>query len=236
MSRPASDSETVDQTPTPDRASGATQLSQKLGVANSEVERLLDAHSSLLDVVSWLSAHLAALDRAVYPVIRSALPEGSSLVRRHRRLVSEVSGVLRVVERHHSGDVQASTLDPERLTEEVRGWVTRLHELEVEVTDRLSAALDDDAQARLIDDYSSALEHAPTRPHPHLSHAGPFTALVFWLDRTRDKLLDTMDGRHVPVPRVPRRSHQVGRWGSYLLGQPQADGQADPADRTEQPG
>jgi hypothetical protein len=29
-----------------------------------------------------------------------------------------------------------------------------------------------------------------------------------------------MDGRHVPVPRLPRRTIMPGRWGHYLLGHP----------------
>jgi hypothetical protein len=69
-----------------------------------------------------------------------------------------------------------------------------------------------------VADYERALTHAPTRPHPHLSRGG----LLFRLDALRDSVLDMMDGRHVPVPRQPRRRRLIpGRWGAYFLGQPQ---------------
>ena len=37
----------------------------------------------------------------------------------------------------------------------------------------------------------------------------------------RDRVMDTMDGRHVPLPRPPVEPRPAGRWGSYLLGQMQ---------------
>jgi hypothetical protein len=44
-------------------------------------------------------------------------------------------------------------------------------------------------------------------------------ALAFRVDAMRDKLMDTMDGRHVPAPRTSRESTRPGRWGSYVLGE-----------------
>ena len=86
-----------------------------------------------------------------------------------------------------------------------------------ELVDLLEQALTDAEQAIVIKAYQQALEHAPTRPHPHLGRGG----LVFRLDALRDRLLDVMDGRNVSVPRVARRRIIPGRWGSYWLGQPQ---------------
>jgi hypothetical protein len=63
------------------------------------------------------------------------------------------------------------------------------------------------------------LEHAPTRPHPHTPHRGVLGAAAFRVDAWRDRVLDTMDGRHVPAPRAPRQSVAPGRWGNYLLGE-----------------
>ena len=69
---------------------------------------------------------------------------------------------------------------------------------------------------------------APTRPHPHLPHRGITGAIAFRVDAVRDRVLDTMDSRHVPLPRAPHESRTPGRWGSYLLGQMQRE-DADPA-------
>jgi hypothetical protein len=43
---------------------------------------------------------------------------------------------------------------------------------------------------------------------------------MFRLDGLRDRILDVMDGRRVPVPRLAKRHITPGRWGSYFLGQP----------------
>jgi hypothetical protein len=185
--------------------------------AEAEAERLLDtAGTAPLDVVAWLSAHLAALERSVYPVARHTLRDGETMVANSREIAGRLTRTLRVVERRYSGDVLASGLNSERLFDSLRSLVDEHHVAEGELVDRLVEALSADGQAALIASYESALEHAPTRPHPHL-HRG---VLMFRLDGLRDRILDAMDGRHVPVPRLTRHHVTPGRWGSYFLGQP----------------
>jgi hypothetical protein len=185
--------------------------------AEAEVERLLEtAGTAPLDVVAWLSAHLAALERAVYPVVKHELPDGERVITQHREIASRLIRILRVLERRHSGDVLASGLDSERLFGNLKQLVEEHHVAEAQLVDRLVGSLSDSAQLTLITAYESALKHAPTRPHPHLSRGG----LMFRLDGLRDRILDAMDGRHVPVPRLTRRHVTPGRWGSYFLGQP----------------
>jgi hypothetical protein len=167
-------------------------------------------------VVSWLSAHLAALDRSVYPMVKRNLPDGPAVVARQRRTAVRLAHTLRAVERRHSGDALASGLDSSRLLDNVRHLLDEHSEAEAQLLDRLAAALHGTAANELVADYERALIHAPTRPHPHLSRGG----LMFRLDALRDNVLDTMDGRHVPVPRLTRRHITPGRWGSYILGQP----------------
>jgi hypothetical protein len=43
---------------------------------------------------------------------------------------------------------------------------------------------------------------------------------MFRFDGLRDRILDAMDGRHVPVPRLTKEHIKPGRWGSYFMGQP----------------
>jgi len=83
--------------------------------------------------------------------------------------------------------------------------------------------LDADEQRELAESYLDVLVKAPTRPHPHLPHHRLSGAIAFRVDVVRDRLLDTMDSRHVPLPRVPREARKPGRWGSYLLGQMQPE-------------
>jgi hypothetical protein len=185
--------------------------------AEAEAKRLLDtAGTAPLDVVAWLSAHLAALDRSVYPTARRALPDGSRLVANNRAIAVRLTRTLRVVERRHSGDGLASGLNADRLFSNLRSLVDEHHVAEGQLIDRMMEVLSDTEQDALISSYESALEHAPTRPHPHLHRGG----LMFRIDGLRDRILDAMDGRNVPVPRIAHSHIEPGRWGSYLLGHP----------------
>jgi hypothetical protein len=193
-----------------------------------EVQLLLSTEETpVLDVVTWLSAHLAALDRAVYPVVRRTLPDGRAIVAVHRQQVSRISHLLRALERHHSGDILAAAVDSDSVIEELRPLVAEHYCAVGSLVGALSDVLDQPAQEALAADYERALRLAPTRPHPHLAHAGRFSPIVFWMDGARDRILDTMDGRHIPVPRRPRRQVKPGLWGSYWLGQQQHDDEAD---------
>jgi hypothetical protein len=202
-----------DDTSSPDLRSVVTH-------AETEAERLLDTEGTApLDVVVWLSAHTAAVDRAVHPVAKHVLPDGPALVARNRAITARLTRTLRVIERRHSGDALASGLSSDRLATSLRSLVDEHHRAESDLVDRLVEVLSPAEQATLADSYESALEHAPTRPHPHLSGGG----LMFRIDSLRDRILDAMDGRHVPVPRLTRDHIIPGRWGSYFLGQPHHD-------------
>jgi hypothetical protein len=203
-------------------------LRATLESAEVEVQLLLSAQDTpVLDVVTWLSAHLAALDHAVYPVVRRSLPDGRAIVAAHRQQVSRISHLLRVLERHHSGDILAASVDSQSVVEELRPLVADHYRAVSALVGSLSEVLDQPAQEALAANYERALRAAPTRPHPHLVHAGPLTPVVFWMGSARDRILDTMDGRHIPVPRRTRRQTKPGLWGSYWLGQPQHDDEPD---------
>lgn len=184
--------------------------------ADAEAERLLEAGGSVpLDAMAWLSAHIAAVDRAVYPVVRRSVPNGRNVVSHQRGIAAQLARTLRVVERRHSGDALASGLDNTRLLSVLHENIEAHKVAQGELVGLLEEALSDAEQAIVINAYSDALEHAPTRPHPHLGRG----RLLFRLDALRDRLLDVMDGRNVSVPRVERRQITPGRWGSYWLGQ-----------------
>jgi hypothetical protein len=176
-----------------------------------------------LDAVVWLSAHLAAVGRAVTPVATRRLREPAALVREGHRRDLELERMLRIAERRHSGDVLASGLDSERVRAAILARLDAHAELEHARLARLDDALDEGERGRLAEAYLDALAKAPTRPHPHLPHRGLSGAIAFRVDALRDRLLDTMDSRHVPLPRVAHEARKPGRWGSYLLGQMQAE-------------
>ena len=192
-------------------------LQPALRRAHAEAITLLaDPGGSRLDVVSWLSAHLAAFEHVVYRVAKHRLSDGRALLDEDRRVSSQLSHVLRITERVHSGDVLATNLSAQGLRERLTDLVTKHSEIQERIVAALDRVLDPAESASLAKDYADALVHAPTRPHPHMH-----SRVLFRLDAMRDKILDTMDGRHVPIPKIPRTHITPGRWGSYLLGQPQ---------------
>lgn len=184
--------------------------------ADAEAERLLESDGSFpLDAMAWLSAHIAAVDRAVYPAVRRSLPDGRQIVSHQRTVAAQLARTLRVVERRHSGDALASGLNNTRLLTVLHENIEAHKAAQSDLVGRLEETLSAAEQAIVINAYQQALEHAPTRPHPHLGRG----RLIFRIDAIRDRLLDVMDGRNVSVPRVERRQIMPGRWGSYWLGQ-----------------
>ncbi|HWC33828.1 MAG TPA: hypothetical protein VG650_03265 [Mycobacteriales bacterium] len=192
-----------------------SDLRSTLRRAHDQADELLaDPEGSRLEVVTWLSGHVAAFEHAVYPVVKRKVAYGSSLVNEDRAVASRLARTLRMLERRHSGDVLATGLSAPRLGDRVSELVAAHRALQDRIVAALEAALDQDEMRKLVSSYEDALAHAPTRPHPHL-HAG----LMFRLDALWDRVLDTMDGRHVPLPRAQRSRITPGRWGAYLLGQ-----------------
>ena len=195
-------------------------LRAALSQAFDQAEQFLSSNEGPpLDAVVWLSAHIAAFERAIYPAIKKALPDGGELIAVDRAAAGRLAKALRIMERRHSGDVLASGLSSERLAERIADLVRVQRTEQSLIISRLEQTLDGPATKALVEEYAAALSHAPTRPHPHLSRGG----LMFRIDALRDRILDTMDGRHVPIPRLSRRRITPGRWGHYLLGHPQDD-------------
>jgi len=200
------------------------ELRTVLTRAHAEASRLLEsADGPPLDIVAWLSAHIAAFDHAVYPTVRRRIPKGGELIAADRVVVNKLARSLRIMERRHSGDVLASGLSTERLNARIADLVRTHQAVQARIVDQLEDTLDSESVNKLAEEYRSALAHAPTRPHPHFARGG----LMFRLDALRDRILDTMDGRNVPIPRLARRTIIPGRWGHYLLGTPHDDEHRD---------
>jgi hypothetical protein len=200
----------------PQQSSGS-DLRTSLTRAHDEADRLLaDPQGNRLEVVTWLSGHIAAFEHAVYPAVKRKLPDGPELVARDRAIVARLARLLRILERRHSGDSIGTGMTDDGMSRRLENLVAEHREVQRDILDGLERALDAAALDKLTRGYEDALAHAPTRPHPHLR-----SGLLFRLDALRDRVLDTLDSRHVPIPRVPRTRIAPGRWGSYLLGQPQ---------------
>lgn len=185
------------------------------------VAALSDSTERPLDAIVWLSAHLAATARTIRPIAARRLSESAAAVREVTRRDVELERMLRIAERRHSGDALAAGLDSGRLRDSLMERLAAHADTEHQRLAALSQVLSGDEERSLAESYLDALVKAPTRPHPHLPHDGVVGAIAFRVEAVRDRLLDTMDGRHVPLPRVPHEPRTPGRWGSYLLGQMQ---------------
>lgn len=167
-----------------------------------------------LDAVAWLSAHVAAMQRSVHGSARR-----SHTLAEVRAADRGLETVLRRVEQHFAGDALAAQFGEQQLDGALR-HAFRLHcRTEKALLDELIETLPREQMAALAAAYADALRRAPTRPHPHVPHNGILGAVAFRLDAWRDKVMDTMDGRHVPAPRIEAPRKEVGRWGRYFLGE-----------------
>lgn len=185
----------------------ATNAAHRGALAAMDDDRYLDA-------VVWLSVHVAAMQRSVHRAARR-----SAALAELRAADRGLEAVLRRVEQHFAGDALAAQLGESELD----GALRRAFELhcrtERALLDELTESLPREQLAALAVAYAEAVRRAPTRPHPHVPHNGVLGAVAFRLDAWRDKMMDTMDGRHVPAPRHEPSRKTPGRWGRYLLGE-----------------
>ena len=191
-------------------------------------ETLDDAHDRALaaladgkhlDAVVWLSAHVAAGQRAVHHAARDLSAAGRLALSRARAADHDLEVVLRRAEQRYSGDSLAAQLDTARLERDLRTALDRHALAECELVTAIAEQLEAGVIDEVAASYDAALRHAPTRPHPHAPHRGLLGAVAFRVDAVRDRVMDTMDARHVPSPRVERQPRKPGRWGLYLLGE-----------------
>ena len=197
------------------------------GAEHPFLDTLADAHQHALDALAadepldavvWLSAHLAAEQRTVQGVA-ARIPAAARALGALRAADMELERVLRRAEQHHSGDSLAAQLNSERLEDVLRSALDQHGKAEHGVVAGLVEGLDACDVEALSTSYDAALRQAPTRPHPHTPHRGVLGAAAFRIDAMRDRLMDTMDGRHVPSPRRERQPARSSRWGSYVLGE-----------------
>lgn len=172
-----------------------------------------------LDAVVWLSAHLAAIEHVVYPVLAKKFGAASPPVAALHRKGIEMENALRTLERTLAGDASVMHLvDSADFSCRLTDMVSERAADELMLLERLGEQLSPDEQRRLAESYHHTLETAPTRPHPHSPHAGFLGSVAFHLNARRDHVMDVFDARRVPTPHRPPTPVKSGRWGDYLLG------------------
>lgn len=206
----------LDVHPAPDRA-GLADLAHAHRHARAALD---DPGTSSLVAVTWASAHLAAVGRALHPVAERVLPDGHEQVRAAQAVDRRLQQALWELDRRLTGDVHLARRPVPALEAQVREALAAHESAEDRLVAALRERLDPDEEARLGEHLAACLLRAPTRPHPDTRH-GRFTgAGGFWFGGVVDRVRDRLDSRDVPTPHrvpVPRR---LGRWGAYFLGVP----------------
>ncbi len=207
----------------------ATSLERVVLDAHAQIHAQLDAAQTLsarVDdprratrecdrLVALLSQHLAAVEDVVYSSARRRVPDG-----KHR--VAEEAHVSRELERYvHEllgsfyGDGQARGIDRRDIWAELRALLDEHEAGESRLLADLTIARDDEAS--LVAAFESAVERAPTRPHPFIRHSGPLARWEHRVAAVADRALDEMDNR--AVPRKHREpADPTTLWARYLLG------------------
>ncbi len=169
--------------------------------------------------LSWLSGHLAAMHRAVYPAARRRLGENQQLLRRCRAEARETAWALRVLQSHLAGDGGTGARQPGIADTWLQQCLDEYRSAEHALIAWLQARLTAQEHEHLAAAYRAALTRAPTRPHPRGPHTGWPGHAAFRFHALWDGLLDGVDSRpgvrrterstpvraRPPSPQLPRR-------------------------------
>jgi len=201
-------------------------MDQLLSIEGLELRALVEDHHEsarshltapagpTLSGVVWLSAHLSAIEHAIY----HALPPGAAsqtAVHADQKIARKLKRGLRLLERQLTGDSTAPTgfAGTTLMTALDAHAGTELSMIEV-----LDRSLTPDQMRTVLGRYRDALQHGPTRPHPHGRHTGAVEPFMFALNSASDRIMDALDSRPSPLPRTPKAPRRLGKWSLYVLG------------------
>lgn len=171
------------------------------------------------DAVVWLSAHLAAIDHVVAPMLRRHVAQATEALAEDRRVTAELHRLLRILEQHAAADALAPRRGIAGVRSRVVALLTEHAATEHHLLEALARAIGPEGTDELARRYEHAVAHGPTRPHPHGPRAGLLGRAAYAVESLRDHVMDVLDSRHVPLPRQRKSPRPSGRWGHYILGE-----------------
>ena len=182
---------------------------------------LTNLNTPRLAAVAWLSAHVAAVDNVLLPIMRQRSIASRQELREQRAVNRRLQRETRVLEQVLAGDALVARVDAlgarDRVVSALAQHAAGEHLLLDRLAQDLGATLTDQVAAR----YVHALVAGPSRPHPYLpTGMGKLGTALASAASVRDHLLDRLDGRPSPIPRQRPARPEPGRWGHYLLGSP----------------
>jgi hemerythrin superfamily protein len=142
-------------------------------------------------LVRELSKHAALEELTVYPLARTALPEGTVDVDEHLAEHMAVKKTLLALDKLGQG-----AADERRLVEELQREIEQhVAEEEGQFLPALRGAIDEEALQELGAQLDAAKKLAPTRPHPNIPDHPPGEAILGAVGAIYDRLRDRLQGR-----------------------------------------
>ena len=140
----------------------------------------------LREIIRNLSAHAAAEEQVLYPVVASELPDGPRLANDARAEHQAVKEALDALARTPVEDAEFDRR-LEAIVLDVRHHVAKE---EGEIFEKLRGWLGRERLKALGDAFAAAQRFAPTRPHPMLPNKPPFNTLSAPAAAAVDRVLD----------------------------------------------
>ena len=183
-------------------------------------DALDDPAVSSLVAITWASAHLAAVQKVLYPLATRLLPDGRDRVDAQLAVDHRLQQVLWQLDRRLTGDVHLLSMSVDVLEAEVRRTLLEHTAGERSLVTDLEAVIESRQRRALADGLATAMLRGPTRPHPNTRHGRYAGGLAFWFDGVLDRVRDGLDSRIVPTPHRTGAARPMTRWGAYALGSP----------------
>lgn len=168
---------------------------------HQEVKELFKRYKSLGDrahtskgrlvgkMIRELSIHAALEEQLLYPVVRTSLPDGDSLVeealREHREAKETLAELDKIDPEDHGFDVRVKTL-----IEEVDHHV---REEEQEMFPKFRKSIERGTLVEIGDRMRMLKKIAPTRPHPHAPQTPPTNVVTGLIASVVDRVRDVRD-------------------------------------------
>lgn len=171
--------------------------------------------------VATLSRHLAAVEDVVYPVARREMDNGPRRVAQQVRLTRGLELTMRALVGTFYGDAYYPSEVRDLLWDRME-QLLKLHDnAERPVVTQIDEQMSPPEQRSFIIEFATAVESAPTRPHPYSPHSTWLSPAQHRLWAIADRAMDSMDNRIIPAVRRPRTTDPDSLLTQYLSGSPQ---------------
>ena len=161
----------------------------KLQALSSELTTASSTSDHIEVLTAWVSRHLSAEQRYLYPVVRELLPEGERLIQQE---LDQDQVILRRLAALRSSPPQSVPHIVDELVTDLR---RHAYAAARDILPRLEELTHDEDLISLGDLVAGAAASAPTRPHPHTPDRPPWNRMIDPLVGAVDRMRDRVSNR-----------------------------------------